>query len=100
MFKFIKNVVIRSIVISAVVAGLSYGSYWICKALAWATTNLTTLLTQLGTYVKANVPVLITIIVLVTIANVVYELIAGRVKNGTSGRSKWRKKASKAEESK
>ena len=95
MFKFIKNVVVRSIVICAAVAGLSYGSFWICKGLSWLTTNLTTILTNFGTYVKGNIPVLITIIVVVTIANVIFELVANRFHNGGFSRSRRRKKSDK-----
>ena len=65
MLKGLRNVILRSVIISAVVAGLTYGSYWICKGLAWASTQLTAILTQFGEFVKGNTPVLIVIIVVV-----------------------------------
>lgn len=93
MFKFIRNVVVRSFVISAVVVGLAFGSYWLCKGLAWASTHLVTILAQVWTYAKSNVPVMILVIVLVTIANVAFELVSSRFNKG-GGNRKMRKKIS------
>lgn len=98
MLKFIRNVVVRSIVISAVVAGVTYGSYWICKGLAWATTQLTALLTTFGEFVKGNTPALVFIIVLVTIANVIFELVSGKASGGFKPTRRRRKASKEADE--
>ena len=97
MLKVLINVILRSVIISAVVAGLTYGSYWICKGLAWASTQLTAILTQFGEFVKGNTPVLIVIIVVVTIANVVFECVSGRFGSGFQVKTRRRKKGTDEE---
>lgn len=98
MLKGLRNVIVRSVIISAVVAGLTYGSYWICKGLAWASTQLVAALTQFGEFVKGNTAALVVIIVVVTIANVVFECISGRASGGLKTRTRRRKSKSSDEE--
>lgn len=79
MLKAIRNVVVRTVVISAVVLGISFGSYYICKGLSWLTTQLTTWFDTFGAFVKGNWVSLVVVIVVVTIANVLFEILSKKV---------------------